>query len=209
MSKTNKIVVVGGSFNPPTIAHKRIMEEAIQAIGADKGIFIPSSENYVSRKMSKKTEDNQVYTEEHRHKMLELLIENSNYNIEIDDCEYGDDGRGHTYNTLKHIAEKYNDSEVYSIVGTDNLAWMCRWKHKEKLFSKFNFIVITRDGDNAQQIIENDETLSLYRDHFVIIKQPEGIENISSTLARKLINEKDKALNNILDSKVINLVYSI
>lgn len=209
MSKTNKIVVVGGSFNPPTIAHKRIMEEAIQAIGADKGIFIPSSENYVSRKMSKKTEDNQVYTEEHRHKMLELLIGNSNYNIEIDDCEYGDDGRGHTYNTLKHIAEKYNDSEIYSIVGTDNLAWMCRWRHKDKLFNKFNFIVITRDGDNAQQIIENDETLSLYRDHFVIVKQPEGIENISSTLARKLINKKDKALNNILDSKVVNFIYSI
>lgn len=209
MSKANKIVVVGGSFNPPTVAHKRIMEEAIQAIGADKGIFIPSSENYVSRKMSKKTEDNQVYTEEHRHKMLELLIGNSNYNIEIDDCEYGDDGRGHTYNTLKHIAEKYNDSEIYSIVGTDNLAWMCRWRHKEKLFSKFNFIVITRDGDNAQQIIENDEILSLYRDHFVIVKQPEGIENISSTLARKLINEKDKALNNILDSKVVNFIYSI
>lgn len=39
--------------------------------------------------------------------------------------------------------------------------------------------------------------------------QPEGIENISSTLARKLINEKDKALNNILDSKVVNFIYSI
>ena len=35
MSKENKIVVVGGSFNPPTVAHKRIMEEAIKAIGAN------------------------------------------------------------------------------------------------------------------------------------------------------------------------------
>lgn len=206
---SNSVVVLGGSFNPPTIAHLKIVEAAIKAVDAECGVFIPSSNNYVTRKMSKKSIDNQVYTEEQRQKMLELLTENSDFSIFVDTWEYGDDGIGHTYNTLKHEAETYNNKKIYSILGTDNLAWMCKWRYKDRLFSKFNFIVITRDGDNAQEIIDNDSTLSLYKDHFVIVKQPDGIEHISSTLARKLINEHDSALENILDSKIVNFIYSI
>ena len=206
---SNSVVVLGGSFNPPTIAHLKIIEAAIKAVNAECGVFIPSSNNYVTRKMSKKHTDNQVYTEEQRQKMLELLTENSDFSIFVDTWEYGDDGIGHTYNTLKHEAETYSNKKIYSILGTDNLAWMCKWRYKDRLFSKFNFIVITRDGDNAQEIIDNDSTLSLYKDHFVIVKQPDGIEHISSTLARKLINEHDSALENILDSKIVNFIYSI
>ena len=38
-----KIVVMGGSFNPPTIAHQRLLLGAVKELGADKGIFVPSS----------------------------------------------------------------------------------------------------------------------------------------------------------------------
>ena len=44
-----KIVVLGGSFNPPTIAHEKLMEAAMKAINADLGIFVPSSDKYVTR----------------------------------------------------------------------------------------------------------------------------------------------------------------
>ena len=46
-----KIVVMGGSFNPPTIAHQRLLLGAVKELGADKGIFVPSSHTYVSIKM--------------------------------------------------------------------------------------------------------------------------------------------------------------
>ena len=48
-----KIVVLGGSFNPPTIAHEKLMEASMKAINADLGIFVPSSDKYVTRKMKK------------------------------------------------------------------------------------------------------------------------------------------------------------
>ena len=37
------IIVMGGSFNPPTIAHQRLLLGAVNELGADKGIFVPSS----------------------------------------------------------------------------------------------------------------------------------------------------------------------
>lgn len=64
------IVVLGGSFNPPTTAHQKIMEHAMIAASADTGIFVPSSDAYVTRKMSKAKTDNQVYPENERAAML-------------------------------------------------------------------------------------------------------------------------------------------
>ena len=45
-----RIVVLGGSFNPPTIAHYRLMKEAVDALGADLGFFVPVSDDYLKRK---------------------------------------------------------------------------------------------------------------------------------------------------------------
>jgi len=59
-NKANKIIVMGGSFNPPTIAHLKLMQFAIAQMSTRdpyediRGIFIPSSDAYVCRKMSKK-----------------------------------------------------------------------------------------------------------------------------------------------------------
>ena len=39
----SKIVVMGGSFNPPTIAHLRLMQVAMDGVGARNGIFVPVS----------------------------------------------------------------------------------------------------------------------------------------------------------------------
>lgn len=42
---------MGGSFNPPTLAHYRLMKEAIDALDADIGFFVPVSDAYLRRKM--------------------------------------------------------------------------------------------------------------------------------------------------------------
>ena len=46
-----KIVVMGGSFNPPTVAHQRLLLGAVKELEANMGIFVPSSHTYVSIKM--------------------------------------------------------------------------------------------------------------------------------------------------------------
>lgn len=67
----NKVVVLGGSFNPPTIAHEKMLVQAINSINADLGLFVPSSHNYVARKMRKQNKEHQVLPEKVRMSMLE------------------------------------------------------------------------------------------------------------------------------------------
>ena len=52
-----KIIVLGGSFNPPTIAHQVFLLSAIEALGADLGIFVPAPYPYVKKKMAKISEN--------------------------------------------------------------------------------------------------------------------------------------------------------
>ena len=40
---TNRIVVMGGSFNPPTVAHLKLMLAAINAVDACQGVFVPTA----------------------------------------------------------------------------------------------------------------------------------------------------------------------
>jgi ATP sulfurylase len=49
--KPKRIIVLGGSFNPPTVAHHRLMQTALDALGAEIGFYVPVSDAYLKRKM--------------------------------------------------------------------------------------------------------------------------------------------------------------
>ena len=48
-TEKKRIVVMGGSFNPPTSAHLRLMKEAVDTLRADIGFFVPVSDAYLKR----------------------------------------------------------------------------------------------------------------------------------------------------------------
>lgn len=200
----NRIVVLGGSFNPPTKAHQAIMSCAMQSVSANTGIFVPSSEAYVRRKMSKNKHDNQVYSEEERKRMLLSCL---NGNMQVSTVEFGDDGRGHTYDTLSKIQTENPDSEIWFIIGADKLSILPRWKNHDALLSQFHFIVLTRGMQDIMSIICNDETLRKYEDHFHACSSPDFIDNISSTSCRQLINNRkwDK-LASFMDENAIAII---
>ena len=41
------IVVLGGSFNPPTLAHLKILRAAMERVHAEHGYFVPVSFPYL------------------------------------------------------------------------------------------------------------------------------------------------------------------
>ena len=69
-----RIIVMGGSFNPPTIAHQRLLLGAVNALGANKGIFVPSSHAYVKTKMKRAKHPEETLAEHLRLKMLNVLL---------------------------------------------------------------------------------------------------------------------------------------
>ena len=169
MSK--KIVVMGGSFNPPTIAHQKLMLLAVDSLNAEKGIFVPSSHKYVKKKMEKTDGFSKVIDENTRFQMLCKMAEDDS-RLLVDDCEYHTVESGHTYETMLHLQEKYPDYQLYFVVGGDKLCIIPRWRRIKEFLDQFNFLVTDREEFNAEEKLNENDFLRLYKDKFSIIDSP-------------------------------------
>jgi len=177
-----KIVVMGGSFNPPTTAHLRLMHAAVDGIGAQMGIFTPTNHAYVKIKMRRAKHPDEVYSEDVRRDML-LAMCRDDTRLMVDDVEYYREG-GRNYETMEYLQQKYPDAELYFVLGGDKLNVFPRWHRGREFMENFKLLIFKRNGiDPESQIMEN-ERMREYRDSFVILPEPEGVEDISSTRVR-------------------------
>lgn len=195
----SKIIVMGGSFNPPTIAHYKLMEAALEQLKEPeqsiRGIFVPSSHVYVSRKMGKldDTHDKAVLSEQLRLEML-ASFRLKDRRLHVDARELGTENvYGHTAETLRAIQEENPEDDIYFIFGGDKLEGLPRWRYFDALIRQCKIIIFARDGANPQEIINSSEALSLHKDAFVILKQPDGLDGISSSAVRERIRCGERA----------------
>ena len=148
-----KIVVYGGSFNPPTMAHERLLGAAMNGVGADRGIFVPSNNAYVTKKMSKTDWPGEVLSEKTRSAMLEAICR-ADDRFEVDEGEYAFSGTsGNSLDTMKRIQEKYPDAEtLYFIFGGDKLKAFAKWPTFREFCEKYKIIVFLREGTDPEYI---------------------------------------------------------
>lgn len=203
--RQRRIVVMGGSFNPPTLAHGKLLSAAVNSLNADSGIFVPSSEAYVARKMKKQRRPKEVLSESMRLQMLQLMCEEDK-RLTVDDCEFQDDGRGHTFETLQKLQEKNPDATLYFLIGGDKLNIITRWHKSEEVISRFKFAVIKRDGTFPEEQICNHPRLAKNRNIFYMVPEPDGIEGVSSTAVRDKLRMGDENAKELVHPKVWKLL---
>ena len=68
-----KIIVMGGSYNPPTKAHLLLMQTALDVTGATAGLFVPVSDAYLKRKLKNDTTRRVFFPYESRAKLLNAM----------------------------------------------------------------------------------------------------------------------------------------
>lgn len=183
-ARKQRIVVLGGSFNPPTIAHLHLMEAAMEAAGAEKGIFIPVGEAYLKRKM-RKSEDRIRLNEQLRMDMLRAMCE-GRPELLISDLEI-QDHLIHTRQSMGILQEDYPSAQLYFIAGADKIPELRSMASGDNFFDRFHVVLFAREGVDAKELVRQDEKLSPFSSSFVYAKQPEGVKGVSSTAVRKLI----------------------
>lgn len=206
------IIVMGGSFNPPTIAHLKLMQAALDQLPqagstVNRGIFVPSSDTYVTRKMGKQTDDGDktILPEKLRLEMLKTF-EQHDQRITVDSRELGTtEVRGHTVATLQAIQQEHPEDRVYFIFGGDKISGLSRWHSFEAMASQFKIIVFSRGDVDSLSVIRRDKALSKYEDAFVILHQLDGLEAISSTAVRNRMRDGEK-LDGMLTYEVHTLL---
>ena len=181
MKEGRRIVVMGGSFNPPTLAHYKLMKEAIGALDADIGFFVPVSDAYLRRKM-RHSHPPVVLSPELRVKMLQSMCTDSRMRVcekEIGTIE------PRTVPTLLALQEEYPDADLYFVMGADKLKLLTHLTEKRNFLKTFRVVLYSREDGLINETLRGDSLLAPCLDHIVTLPQPEGTETISSSIIRE------------------------
>lgn len=132
-----KTGIFGGTFNPIHYGHLRAAEEAGEALGLEKILFIPSG--------NPPLKVNDLAPSVDRYEMVRLAIE-TNKLFHISDAEIRRTGKSYTLETILSLRETYRDDQLYLILGIDSFLEMPSWYHPERLMELTDFVVISRPG---------------------------------------------------------------
>lgn len=201
MQENRVIAVFGGSFNPPINSHISLAKEIVEKCkNIEKLIFVPVSTRYQKMELA---------NDEHRYNMLKLICENED-KLEVSDIELRHDKQLYTIETLNLIKEQYNNYDIWFVMGTDNLRELETWSKPEQLLSNYKILVLNREDDNLEKIIQNSNLLKRYRESLIQINGIEKID-LSSTMIRDKLKKgediKEYVPNYILEYIKENNLY--
>ena len=189
------IAIFGGSFNPPLNSHIILAKEIINKFDAvEKLIFVPVSTKYQKDNLAQN---------KHRYDMLKLICNKEN-KLEVSDIELKSDKQLYTIQTLGMFKNKYENYDIYFVMGTDNLKELRTWKEPEKILANYRIIILERNDDNIYEIINNDELLNKYKQSLIKI---DGIDRIflSSTMIREKIKNGED-VKQFIDEDVLEYI---
>jgi len=155
------IALYGGSFDPPHIGHKAIVEALEKLDYIDKIIIMPTFLNPFKSFFSAPAEL--------RFKWLKEIFKDFK-NVKIDRYEVDQNRQVSSIESVKYLLKTYKN--VYLVIGADNLSSLKDWDSYQELKSLVTFIVASRDN-----IIVDKKFIQLNVD-----------EKISSSELRKNIN---------------------
>ncbi len=131
------IGIYGGTFDPIHHAHLILAREAREILALEKIIFVPAAIS--------PGKDSPVASAEMRLSMLRAAIENESGFI-VDECELNRPPPSYTIDTVEEIRRREVDSEIYYLIGEDNLAALASWHRFDQLQKMVCFVVLDRTG---------------------------------------------------------------
>jgi nicotinate-nucleotide adenylyltransferase len=197
-SELKKFGILGGTFDPPHLAHLRIAEEVREKLKLNKVFFIPAGIPPHKKEVS-------ISSFEDRLQMVKLAIEGNPY-FEVLDIERNIIP-SYTLKTLQKLKEIYPESEKYLIIGWDSFCEFETWWNYEKFLDYTNIVVVPRRIKTweAAKVYFYNKIRELWGDEDKAFKKVFFCEttffDISSRLIRKLVSE-NRSIRYLVPEKV-------
>jgi nicotinate-nucleotide adenylyltransferase len=136
MIPLRKLGLYGGSFDPIHHGHLILAREARESLGLDRVIFIPAGIS--PHKLARPPAPADL-----RCRMVEESVRGED-GLDWDDCEIRREGPSFAIDTVREMAARHPDAEIYYFIGEDNLPSLCTWKDVDVLLQLAKFVVLSR-----------------------------------------------------------------
>ena len=173
---SNKIGILGGSFDPAHNGHLSISKIAIKKVRLKKIYWVITKKNPFKRKPF-------FSLKKRLRKAKEIVKKNKKIQVLFLDNKIKS---SRSIDVIKYISRKESLSDLYFIIGSDILQEFHRWKSWKKIVKLTKLIVFSRSGyDNKSR----DSTVVKYlkKNNITFIKN--NPIRISSTFLRKKMSK--------------------
>ena len=134
----NQIGILGGSFDPVHMGHIGLAQETQSRFSLDQILFLPVFQSPHKSHIP-------LASSTHRMAMLRLALK-GNTHFSISDTEMRREEVSYTIDTINRFRLKYSSSELYLIMGYDNLLDLDLWKDSREIMENCHILVASRPG---------------------------------------------------------------
>ena len=190
--RTNRIGILGGTFNPVHNGHLRIAYIALYEFLLGEIVFLPlgtpphkSGEAIAPACM--------------RLDMIRIAIEGES-RFSVSSMEIDRVGCTYTVDTLEALRRNNHNAEYYFIIGADTLFELRTWKRIDRVMLLTSFICVLRPGQDDIQVRQYADALNDQYGGRIYIAREEG-PDISSSHIRLLLAHR-KSCEGLVPAKV-------
>ena len=142
LENKKKIGILGGTFDPAHIGHIKISKSAKKKFKLDKVIWAVTKKNPFKTKSSLGLEERMSYAKK-------INLKNKFIRIRF----YEDKIKSNkTINLIKFLLKKNKNTEIYFIMGADNLIYFHKWEKYNVITSLCKILVFDRDGYKSKSM---------------------------------------------------------
>lgn len=174
-----RIVVYGGSFNPPHLGHVEAARTVSAELAPDKFLIIPTNVS-PHKKLAEGSPEPQARLEMCRLAFADIP------GAEISDMELRREGKSYTAQTVEELRRSFPDDELILVMGTDMFLSFETWYRFEYLLENCTLAVLARDEDEDIQLRRQRDALTEKYGARVIILKHDPVAASSSDIRERL-----------------------
>lgn len=148
-----RLVLYGGSFNPPHLGHRAAAETVIERLRPDRLLIMPD------HLPPHKDLPEGSPSAQDRFCLCELTFAGIP-GLEVSDLELKREGASYTADTVERLCADHPDDEIFLVLGTDMLLCFDHWYRFRYLLEQCTLAVLCRADDELEQVEEKAGQLS-------------------------------------------------
>ncbi len=194
--KWQRLGILGGTFDPPHIGHLILAEYTREALDLDHVLFVPVGGHPHKG-------DTTRQSVEHRLAMTELAIAGNPY-FSISHVDIDRPPPHYSADTVRLIQEQYPQTELYFVMGGDNLRNLPTWERAQELYSHCKLAVMRRSDEDIHPDMHDDVLPDLSK-RIVMVDAPLlGVWISSTHVIERLLS--GKSVRYIVPNAVLNYI---
>lgn len=170
-----KIGILGGSFNPPHLAHIGMAKNCVEEFDLDEVMLV------VAANPPHKTIAEHI-SAQMRFDMVKASLREAD-KLAVSDMELKRQGKSYTIETIMAFEKEYAGAELYLIVGADMLVDLPTWYQANEILKKVSIIAVGRKGvdiEASKALLEKEYGVTVLLSNY-------NSHGISSSIVRKRV----------------------